>query len=87
MPLFLPGFAWSFVLLGDKQIWSLERIVISIGLSIAIVPLTVLLLNYLVGVAVTFLNVSLIIVSLIALAAVMRVTLTRFHRSSAVTND
>ncbi len=70
--LFLSGFAWSFVILGSKDVWSLERVMVSIGLSITIVPLTLLLLNLLFGVGVTLLSASIVIAVLIALAGVAK---------------
>ncbi|RLI95766.1 MAG: hypothetical protein DRO99_05385, partial [Candidatus Aenigmatarchaeota archaeon] len=41
LSLFIPGYAWSLLLFSKKDIDTLERIAISVGLSIAIVPLTV----------------------------------------------
>ncbi len=69
--LFLPGFAWSFVFLGKKKLGLPERIVLSFGISIVIVPLTVLLLSYIANVAITLTNVSLTIAALVSLAAVV----------------
>lgn len=66
--LFLPGLAWSFVFFKKGEIDVIERIALSFGLSIAIVPLTVFWLNYFLGVKITLLNVSLVILALIALA-------------------
>jgi len=57
---FLPGFAWTLVFF--KQIKLIERIVLSFGLSIAIVTLSILALNLLLGVSLTGLNSLLIIV-------------------------
>ena len=57
---FLPGFAWTLVFF--KQIKLIERIVLSFGLSIAIVTLSILALNLLLGVSITGLNSLLIIV-------------------------
>jgi len=66
--LFLPGLAWSFVFFKKEEIDIIERIALSFGLSIAIVPLSVFWLNYFLGVKITLLNVSVIILTLIALA-------------------
>ena len=57
---FLPGFAWTLVFF--KQIKVVERIALSFGLSIAIVTLSILALNLLLGVSLTGLNSLLIIV-------------------------
>lgn len=69
--LFLPGFAWSFVFFKKDEIDWIERIALSFGLSIAIVPLVVFWLNYFLGVKVNFLNVSIIILALTVTAAVI----------------
>lgn len=82
VPFFLPGFAWSFVFLGSKNVWSLERALISFGLSITLVPLTLILLNLFFGVGVTLLNVSLIIGALIALGGATWVIRERVRRRS-----
>jgi uncharacterized membrane protein len=66
--LFLPGLAWSFVFFKKEEIDVIERIAISFGLSIAIVPLSIFWLNYFLGMKITQLNVSLVILALIALA-------------------
>ena len=60
--LFLPGFAWSLVFF--RQINILERIALSVGLSIAIVTLSILALNIVVGVRITGFNSVLIIMIL-----------------------
>ncbi|MBO8180448.1 MAG: DUF1616 domain-containing protein [Archaeoglobus sp.] len=69
--LFLPGFAWSYVFFKKNEIDIIERIALSFGLSIAIVPLTVFWLNYLFKVKITFINVSMIIISLTIVAVVI----------------
>ena len=57
---FLPGFAWTLVFF--RQINILERLVLSIGLSIAVVVLSILALNKLIGVRITGFNSLLIII-------------------------
>lgn len=69
--LFLPGFAWSFIFFKKDEIDWIERIALSFGLSIAIVPLVVFWLNYFLGVKINFLNVSIIILALTVTAAVI----------------
>lgn len=64
---FLPGFAWTLVFL--KKINLLERSVLSVGLSIAVVVLSVLALNRLLGVRVNGLN-SLLIITVITIIPV-----------------
>jgi hypothetical protein len=69
--LFLSGFAWSFVFFKKDEIDWVERIALSFGLSIAIVPLAVFWLNYFLGVKINLLNVSIVILALIGTAAVI----------------
>jgi len=47
--LFLPGFVWSFLVFRMREVDLLERVAISIGLSIATVTLVVFWLNWLFG--------------------------------------
>lgn len=61
--LFLPGFAWSFVFFSEID-W-VERVALSFGLSIAIVPLAVFWLNWIFDVRITLLNTSLVAGALI----------------------
>jgi len=44
--LFIPGLFWSFVFFGKGEIDIIERIALSFGLSIALVPLAVFWLNW-----------------------------------------
>lgn len=57
---FLPGFTWTLVFF--KQINVIERIALSFGLSIAVVTLSLIALNLLVGIKITGLNSALIII-------------------------
>ena len=59
---FLPGFAWTLVFF--KQINVMERIVLSFGLSIAMVTLTIIALNILLDIRTTGSNSILIIIIL-----------------------
>ncbi len=66
---FLPGFAWSLIFFEGKQVNALERGVLSVGLSIALVTLSMFALNLVFGVKVTGFNavLDILIVTLIAL--------------------
>ena len=64
---FLPGFAWTFVFF--NRISVIERIVLSMGLSIAIVTMSVLVLSLLLGMKITGGN-SLVVIAVIIVAAV-----------------
>jgi len=68
---FLPGFAWSYVFFKKNEIDVIERIVLSFGLSIAIVPLTIFWLNFLFEIRITFVNISAVVVSLTIIAFVI----------------
>ena len=50
---FLPGFAWTLVFFSGKQVDVVERIVLSFGISIALVTLTIFVMNKLVGIEIT----------------------------------
>jgi hypothetical protein len=52
MVFLVPGLPWSYVLLGRGRISAIERLGISVGLSIALVPFGLFLLNILLGVPV-----------------------------------
>jgi len=54
--LFIPGFAWTFAFFSKDEIDIIERIALSFGLSIALVPLTVFYLNYLLHIRITAIN-------------------------------
>jgi uncharacterized membrane protein len=69
---FAPGFTWSLVMF--QRINHLERLVLSFGLSIAIVTLSVLLLNLVFHVRITGLNALINILCLIAVPLVIKFT-------------
>ena len=60
---FLPGFTWTWVFFSGKQINLIERLALSFGLSIAIVTLSLLSLNKLIGIRITGFNSVLIIIA------------------------
>lgn len=63
--LFLPGLSWSFVLFDKEQIDILERIAISFGLSMGMLPISILSLN-LAGLTINVVNVSIVLAVLTA---------------------
>ena len=65
--LFIPGLAWSYVFFARKRIDWIERIALSFGLSIALVPLSVFWLNWLFHVPITLLSTCLVTLGLIAI--------------------
>lgn len=69
MMFFLPGFAWTLVFF--RQITRLERFVLSVGLSIAIVTLSILALNIVVGIRITGFNSVLIIIAITVIPLVI----------------
>ncbi len=72
---FLPGFAWTFVFF--NRISVIERIVLSMGLSIAIVTLSVLALHLLFGMKITGIN-SLVAIAIIIIAAIATYYIRKF---------
>jgi uncharacterized membrane protein len=74
---FLPGFAWTFVFFSKVSV--IERIVLSMGLSIAIVTLGVLVLHVLFGMTITD-STSLITIAVIIVLAVITYFIKRYIR-------
>ncbi len=78
--MFLPGLIWSYVFFKPKSVDNkkkekfeidiIERIILSIALSIALVPLTIFFLNKL-GIKITLLSTFLEILGLIILSIVI----------------
>jgi|Deesub1362B_J571_1020462.scaffolds.fasta_scaffold00309_37 uncharacterized membrane protein len=68
--LFIPGLAWSYLFFKQNEIDWVERIALSFGLSIALVPLAMFWLNYVFRVGVTFVNVTIVIVLLILIPVI-----------------
>lgn len=60
---FLPGFTWTLVFFSGKQINIIERLALSLGLSIAVVTLSILALNRLIGLGITGSNAVLVIIA------------------------
>ena len=58
---FLPGFTWSLVFFSTRQISLIERIILSFGLSIALVTLSIFSLNLFIGLRITTFNSVLVI--------------------------
>ena len=87
MVFLVPGLPWTYVLLGRGRISIVERLGISLGLSIALVPLGLFLLNILLGVAVDVRTTLALILTLalIGTLAALRRTLFRL-RSLSITN-
>jgi uncharacterized membrane protein len=69
--LFAPGLAWSYVFFARKQIDGIERLALSFGLSIALVPLAVFWLNWLFDMKITLLSTSLTVTGLIIIAVAL----------------
>ena len=62
---FLPGFAWSLIFFSQLKV--IERLVISVALSIVVVTLTILLANVLFNVPINGFNTVLIITAVTVL--------------------
>lgn len=81
--LFLPGFCWTFLFFDKEEIDIIERVALSFGLSIALVPLMVFYLNYLFHIKINLFNVSAVILGLVALAGISVFVKMRFKSRSA----
>lgn len=69
--LLVPGFSWTWVFWAKNEINSLERGILSLIISLMIVPLLVFLLNK-VGVRIILVNILLEILLLIVIAVIIR---------------
>ncbi len=76
---FAPGFAWTLVFFQGKQINLIERVALSFGLSIAMVTLSILALNMLIGVRITGFN-SVLGVIVITVIPVAFYSINRYRR-------
>lgn len=76
---FLPGFAWTLVFFSGKQINIIERTALSFGLSIAVVIISILVLNKLMGIRITGAN-SVLIIIVVTIIPVVFYYLGRFIR-------
>jgi len=83
--LFIPGLAWSYVFFTKKNIDWIERLALSFGLSIALVPLSVFWLNWLFHMKITLLNTSLTIFGLVFFAGII-VLFRKYEWSNFITN-
>jgi len=81
--LFLPGYAWSFVFFKKGEIDLIERIALSFGLSIAIVPLVVFWLNWLLKIRINIVTVTAVILGLIGCALIIMLIRGRFSAVNA----
>ena len=81
---FLPGFAWTLVFF--RQLTVIERVVLSCGLSIALVTLVVCALNLLAGVSITGLNTLFTVVAITVIPVIPYVIL-RFRRAGEDSPD
>ena len=76
--LFLPGLTWSFIFFKKGEIDVIERISLSFGLSIALVPMIVFWLNWLLKIKINILNVTAVILGLIGCALIVMLKMGRF---------
>jgi len=74
---FLPGFAWSLVFF--RQLRVLERIVLSLVLSIVVVTLSLIFVDRLTGIRITGFN-SVLIIILVTILPVVAYYLNKFIR-------
>lgn len=69
--LFLPGYTWSYVFFKKDEIDLIGRIALSFGLSIALVPLVVFWLNWLLKIRINLVSVTAVILGLIGCAVII----------------
>ena len=83
---FLPGFAWTLVFFTGKQINIIERLALSLGLSIATVTLSIFALNKLIGMSITGSNAVLVIIAVtiipVAIYCLKRFTVKRENNAT-----
>ncbi len=80
--LFIPGFVWSYVFFKKGKIDEIERIALSFGLSITLVPLIVFWLNWLLKIKINIVNVTAVILGLIGCALIILLKMGRFSRKN-----
>ncbi len=79
--LLLPGFAWSFFFFRKKEINHIERIGISLGLSIAIVCLSLFVMNKALGFEINLLNCIVLILVLTVFPVIVVTLRARFKKT------
>ena len=81
---FLPGLSWSYLLFKRREVPVIERVGIAIGLSLALVPLAMFWLAWLLNVKITLVNAVLLTLALSAIPpAVIRLRSTRRFQQTA----
>ena len=85
--LWLPGYTFIKALFPEKELDNIERVALSIGMSLALVPITGLLLNYTPwGITLTPITISLLALTFtFATAAIIREHQTK-HKQASQTN-
>lgn len=78
--LFVPRLVWSFVFFKKGKIDTIERLALSFGLSIALVPLVVFWLNWLLKIKINIVNVTAVILGLIGCALIVLLKMERFSQ-------
>jgi uncharacterized membrane protein len=82
---FVPGFAWTLALFRNIKV--IERIGLSIGISIATVTLSVLILNLFLGVNITGTNALITIAILTVIPLVIYLIRRRINRKSETADE
>ncbi|MHA2010255.1 MAG: DUF1616 domain-containing protein [Candidatus Hodarchaeales archaeon] len=78
--LFLPGYVWTYVFFKKDEIDIIERVALSFGLSIALVPILVFWGNYFLGIKINLFNVSGIILLIMLLGLTVIKIKSKFMR-------
>jgi len=83
--LFVPGLAWTYALFSNKEIDLTERIALALGLSMAMVPLSLFYLHNLAGMRIDLANSAYVIILLTA--AALCVILLKRYRTVCLRNN
>ena len=77
---FIPGFFWTLVFFNHRQINNIERLVLSFGLSIALVALSIMASNIMLDISINGTNALIIILVVTAIPAVWYFLIKLFNR-------
>ncbi|MFW5704386.1 MAG: DUF1616 domain-containing protein [Nanoarchaeota archaeon] len=78
--LFLPGYVISSLFFNSSEIDILEKIALSFGLSIAVVPLVSFYFNFFLGFKINVLNILLIISGIIGVSFLVKLAMRKLNR-------
>lgn len=71
LALFLPGYAWTRLIFYKTELGRIEILALSLGISIAILPLTIFYLNKFLGISINFTNLVLVALTLTLIPSII----------------